>query len=56
MIINLKLKYPSKKTLKALSTNNNKPYIHKNMLDIYRTICDLINKKLEKQRSYLPRR
>ena len=60
MIINLKLEYPSENTLKVLSNNNNKPYTHRNvnMLDIHRTICDLIIKKLkslEEQGSSLQR-
>ncbi|MEC9018740.1 MAG: hypothetical protein VYE03_01155 [Nitrospinota bacterium] len=56
MSINLKLEYHSANTLKILSNSNNKTYINKNMLDIYRTICDFIIKKLEEQSSSLPRR
>ena len=59
MIINLQLEYSSENKLIVLSNNNNKPYTHRNVLDIYRTFCYLIIKKLkrlEEQSSSLPRR
>ena len=59
MIINLQLEYSSENKLIVLSNNNNKPYTHRNVLDIYRTFCDLIIKKLkrlETKSSSLPRR
>ncbi|MAR69026.1 MAG: hypothetical protein CMH74_00740 [Nitrospina sp.] len=59
MIINLQLEYSSENKLIVLSNNNNKPYTHRNVLDIYRTFCDLIIKKLkrlEEPSSSFPRR
>ena len=59
MIIKLKLEYPSEIRVTVLSINNNKPYIHRNMLDIYKTLVDPAIKKLKKleeQSSSVPRR
>ena len=59
MILNLQLEYSSENKLIVLSNNNNKPYTHRNVLDIYKAFCDLIIKKLkrlEEPSSSLPRR
>ena len=48
MSIKLKLEYPSENRVTVLSINNNKAYIHRNVLDIYKTLIDLTIKKLKK--------